>query len=177
MKFFKKLRDNDKAELNITRVICYFILIVVLFFGVDLCILLTQTVVTSYQTAFYSEKISVQGGLLGDRYILPGPINSLTRCASCYTNADISRTFGQTMSKFGLTPYDWKIGLIDKNENFIWIHNNGVNVDPVRQVRLPYMSLNELYVSTDFIPKVSGFLWHGTRIQKQITFVSEYIER
>lgn len=176
MKFMDKLKNN-KAMITLNRVISYFILVIVLFFGIDICLFLTQSVVTSYQTAYYAEKISIQGGLLGRENILPGPINSQKTCNSCYTNSDISKTFGQTMENFGLTPYDWSIALIDSDGAKTWVHRNGTTVNPNQKLRFDYMSVNEIAITTKFTPKVSGFLWRGANISKQITFVSEYIER
>ena len=80
------------------------------------------------------------------------------------------------MEKFGLTSYDWNIALIT-DDSTIWVHNNGKTVNTSQKVRLDHMSVNDLYVSSRFVPKVSGFLWDGVLLEKQITFISEYIER
>lgn len=191
--FIKKLKGNNVGTIMYNRVICYFIMFIVLMFGIDMCLCFTQSLVTSYQSSYYAEKISVQGGLLGSSRVLPGCINSggkwendiiggkciagvQKQCSSCFTNADISRTFGQTMEKFGLTSYDWNIALIT-DDSTIWVHNNGKTVNTSQRVRLDHMSVNDLYVSSRFVPKVSGFLWNGVLLEKQITFISEYIER
>lgn len=161
----------------LNRVTCYFLLVIVLMFGADMCILLTQTIVTSYQTAYYAEKISVQGGLLGNQRVLPGEINSKTQCSSCLTNSDISTTFQQTMGHFGVSTNDWEMAIINEDSSRQWVHQLGTTPNGDKPFRLKYMSVNELYIASRFIPKLSRWLWDGALIQKQITFVSEYIER
>ena len=177
MKFFKKLNSNNIGSITYNRVLCYWIMVMVLFFGVDMCILVTQSVVTSYQTAYYAEKLSVQGGLIGAEKILPGERNSAKECNSCLTNEEISTSFGSTMENFGLTSFDWLIALDDETDNRTWIHSNGQTQNKNLKLRLRYMSVNEIYVASKFTPMVSGWMWDGTLIEKEIAFISEYVER
>ena len=62
----QKLKSNNHGSIPITRVICYFFLICVLAFTLDVIVVMAQNVVTSYEAAYYAEKISIQGGLIGD---------------------------------------------------------------------------------------------------------------
>lgn len=184
--FFKKIKNN-KASISFIRVLCYLIFIPIFAFSLDMCLLFAQTVTTNFQTAYLAEKISVQGGLIGDTKVLPGPINSLSGCTTCYTNPEISQTAYDTFVKFGLTTGDFEIFLYQEQAGNVPVFAKATNISangsygPNYKLRYDYMELGKLTLTTYFTPKISNFFWilkdEKIAISKTVPFVSEYIER
>lgn len=169
----KKLKNNNKGEIYFGRVICYLLLVVAIAFMLDVVVMLTQNVVTSYEAAYYAEKVSIQGGILGQERKLPGP--SEKACTSCLVNSDFSQKISETFGYFGISADDWQASIIDTNDIQYFIHDNG-NSTRTRYT-FDYMDVGTFNLTTEFRPRFASFLW-GSRnylIKKSVPFVVESI--
>ena len=184
MKFFKKLKNNNKGNLSFNRVLCYLIFIYVFAFSCDICLLFAQTVVTNFETAFLAEKIAIQGGLIGDYSVLPGEINGQVECSSCYNNIKITERTFNTLRHFGVNASDYEITLYHQEKGRIGVYEEGTNIAANSKygsnykLRYDYMDVGELTLTTYFRPKISKFFWNPRiKITKTVPFVSAYLER
>jgi hypothetical protein len=170
---FNKLKKNNKGDIYFLRVICYLLLVVCIAFMLDVVILLTQNIVTSYEAAFYAEKVAIQGGLLGDSHTLPGP--SAKPCTGCLINADFSERISKTFGYFGISADDWDANITDMNNVEHYVHKFG-NSTIVRYT-FDYMNVGVFNLTTEFKPRFSTFLWGSKTylIKKSVPFVVEHI--
>jgi len=169
----KKIKNNNKGEIYFARVVCYLLLVVCIAFMLDVVIMLTQNVVTSYEAAYYAEKVSIQGGILGQQPILPGP--SAKHCTSCLVNADFSREISETFGYFGITKSDWTASVTDNSNVQHFIHDNGNSTMTI--YTFDYMNVGTFTLVTEFRPRFSTFLWGSKQylITKSVPFVIENI--
>lgn len=172
---FKKL--DNKGSISIPRVICYLISLMLLAFVLDLIILMTQNVVTSYEASFYAEKTATQGGLLGIERRLRGPTDSQHDCLSCLNNYDYADRIGKTFSYFGLRDSDWFASVSDANGTSVDLYKNGASTD--NQINVGYMQVGKFYLTTKFRARFSFLAWgHKTyNITREVPFVAEYIPK
>lgn len=186
----KKIKNDNTGSIYITRTICYFLLVIVLGFTLDVIVVLAQNVVTSYEAAYYAEKISIQGGLLGNdedkRYPSINEVKNTSgnacydykpACQGCLKNSDIGSKMSETFGYFGINNNEWH-GELFINGNPVVIHSrtSGGSVDGKRVVS-DYMSTATFKVSTDWQPIFAKWMW-GKRefiIDKEVPIIIEYI--
>lgn len=184
----QKLKNDNTGTIYISRVVCYFIIVCVLGFTLDVIVVLAQNVVTSYEAAYYAEKISIQGGLLGEERAYPS-VNEVNNtagdtcydykkpCTSCLLNEEVGSRMNRTFKYFNINQNEWQSELVVDNSATV-IHSrvsgNGVQQ---RRVALGYMSTAVFKVSTDWEPMFAKWIWGQTKfaIDKEVPIIIEYI--
>lgn len=171
----KKIKNNNKGVIYVLRVLSYLLLIILISFMIDTIILITQNIVTSYEAAYYAEKISIQGGPLGGDYILHGP--SSIECQKCMINSDFSFRISKTMKLLGVSPSDWEASIIDTDNREFFIHKDGSSTN--NRIGFEYMEIGTFSLKTVYRPKILTWLWPGRpyTIEKKVPFVVEHIPK
>ena len=185
----QKLKSNNHGSIPITRVICYFFLICVLAFTLDVIVVMAQNVVTSYEAAYYAEKISIQGGLIGDSKSYPSVNetrgnnnlgacgNRKKPCTSCLTNSEITQRISKTLGYFRVTKNEWQGSIeIDGRQT---IFHSKVNQTAGVSSRRPmnYMDTATFQLTSEWRPIFAKWLWfkESYNIDKEVPIVIEYI--
>lgn len=186
----KKLKNNNTGAIAISRVICYLFLIMFIAFTLDLLIVMTQNVVTSYEAAYYAEKISIQGGLLGEemRYPSINEVRGTTNacgayqkaCTSCLTNADIIKRISKTMGYFGVRDNEWGASFETEGKEAKFQEKGAVGDGSSIRLVSNYMNTGTFKLSTDWKPKFAKFIFAvGGKttypIDKHVPIIMEYI--
>ena len=187
---FQKLKNNNNGNIEITRVICYFYLIVCIAFVLDIIVVIGQNVVTSYEAAYYAEKVSIQGGLLGDTMNYPS-IAEAKRiggggnvcyqfqkpCTSCLINSDMTKRISKTLGYFGVSSGEWA-GYLESNGERTIFHSKMNQATGVTNRKVyDYMSTATFIISSDWQPIFAKYLWGKDvyTIDKYVPIVIEYI--
>lgn len=185
---FQKLKNNNNGNIEITRVICYFYLIVCIAFVLDIIVVIGQNVVTSYEAAYYAEKVSIQGGLIGDEMEYPSIAevkktsgnacyNYKKPCTSCLRNNDITKRISTTLGYFGVAANEWA-GYLQAGGETTMFHSkmNQASGGDKRKV-YDYMSTATFIISSDWQPIFAKYLWAEDfyTIEKYVPIVIEYI--
>ena len=190
---FQKLKNNNNGNIEITRVICYFYLIVCIAFVLDIVVVIGQNVVTSYEAAYYAEKVSIQGGLLGaevNKVVYYPSIaeakglgngnacyNYQKPCTTCLSNSKMSERITNTLGYFGVSSGEWS-GYLESAGGRDMFHSKmnpaaGLNNRAVYD----YMSTATFIISSEWRPIFAKYLWGKDVyvIDKYVPIVIEYI--
>lgn len=185
----KKLKGNNNGNIEITRVICYFYLIVCIAFVLDIVVVMGQNVVTSYEAAYYAEKISIQGGLLGDVMEYPSIAeakklgtgnacyNYRKPCTSCLINSNMTKRISKTLGYFGVSPGEWSGYLVSNGERTVFHSKMNQATGVTNRKVYDYMSTATFVLSSDWQPIFAKYLWGEDNyvIDKYVPIVIEYI--
>ena len=185
----QKLKNNNNGNVEIIRVLSYFFMVVFIAFVLDIIVVMAQNVVTSYEAAYYAEKVSIQGGLLGKDMKYPSvaeakKLNNVGECltyqkpcTSCLVNSDMTDRISKTLGYFGVSASEWEGAIqgINGKKTFHSKLNQTAGVE-TRSV-YDYMSTITFMLSTDWQPMFSKFLWGKSKytISKHVPIVIEYI--
>lgn len=185
----QKLKNNNNGNIEITRVICYFYLIVCIAFVLDIIVVIGQNVVTSYEAAYYAEKVSIQGGLLGDVMEYPSIAeakragngnacyNFRKPCTSCLINSDMTKRISKTLGYFGVSSGEWAGYLESSGERTIFHSKMNQATGVSNRKVYDYMSTATFIISSDWQPIFAKYLWGKDvyTIDKYVPIVIEYI--
>lgn len=187
---FKKLKNNNNGNIEITRVICYFYLIICIAFVLDIIFVIGQNVVTSYEAAYYAEKISIQGGLVGDKAFYPSiaEVKKMNGANACYTyqkpcensclpNGTITERISTTLGYFGVAPNEWAGYLQGGGETTVFHSKMNQATGGDKRKVYDYMSTATFIISSDWQPIFAKYLWAEDfyTIEKYVPIVIEYI--
>ena len=179
--------QNNKGSSHIIRVWSYMFLICFISFMIDVISLCTVSVVTSYEAAYYAEKLSIQGGAIGDKKLYPSiaetqnpnTSNACFRyqapCNGCLTNGDISNKITKTMGYFNVTPQEWSAKIVSDKAGTTNIHASGASTS-YRKV-YDYMDTVTFVLTTRWQPRILRWLWPqgDMNIVREVPMIIEYI--
>ena len=188
LEMLQKLKNNNNGSVEITRVICYFYLVCVIAFVLDIVVVIGQNVVTSYEAAYYAEKVSIQGGLLGDTREYPSVnevngtngnacYNYKKPCSGCLTNSVMASRITKTLGYFGVSNTEWEGKLEAKGSTTVFKTRGNQTAGMSSRKPLNYMTTATFILSTDWNPIFAKWLWgkESYTIEKYVPLVIEYI--